>query len=151
MNKYLRPYCPDCKVIYGVETVGYLQNCTKCGHPLEMKSFNPWSKVALAVVLIAFGLITIFVKFPFIWIGAFIWAIFLILNSFRQWSTIQDLDNPQESQYVAPANKGEELKDDAKNIVVNCGACFHHYHVRKGQGIVTTKCPSCGRQARVMT
>lgn len=30
----------------------------------------------------------------------------------------KDLDNPRKSQYVAPANKVEELKDDAKNIVV---------------------------------
>ncbi len=90
MDKYSRLYCDGCKLIYGIATTGYLKNCTKCGGPLRLKSFNPWSKVAAAVVLIAIGLITIFViEFPIIWIGAFLWAIGLIFNSFRQWSAIK--------------------------------------------------------------
>lgn len=153
MDKYSRLYCDRCKLIYGIGATGYLKNCTKCGGPLRLKSFNPWVKVAAAVVLIAIGLITIFVtEFPIIWIGAFLWAIGLIFNSFRQWSAIKDLDNPQKSQYVAPPTKVKEgLKDDTKNIVVTCGACFRQYHVRKGQGIIKTRCPNCGRESRIIT
>ena len=123
-----------------------------------MKSFNPWPKAIGAAVLISIGLMTVFFNWmPIIWIGAFIWAATLIFNSFRQWSKIKSLDDPHKSQprkpgYTKADNKvKEELKDDANYTVINCGACFHQYRVRKGQGIVTTKCPNCGRESRIMT
>ena len=56
------------------------------------------------------------------------------------------------SQYGAPPSKiEEELKGDSKNIVVNCGACYTKFHVRKEQGVVKIKCPNCGRESRIMT
>lgn len=118
-----------------------------------MKSFNPWPKAIGAVVLIGVGLITLLIaEIPIIWIGAFIWAIGLLINGFRQWSKIKDLDNPRRSQYIAPPNPvRKEPKEDRRHVVVNCGACFHQYRVRRGQGIIKTKCPSCGREVRMST
>lgn len=158
MDKYSRPYCDKCKLIYGIGATGYVKNCTECGRPLVMKSFNPWTKLVGAVVLIAIGLVTILVtEIPIIWIGAFLWAIVLIFNGFRQWSKIKDLDNPYksqqgESQYTKAQHESkEELRDDANYTVINCGACFHQYKVTKGQGVVVTTCPNCGRESRIMT
>ncbi|MFC1892527.1 hypothetical protein ACFLYR_00595 [Chloroflexota bacterium] len=158
MDKYSRPYCNNCKLIYGIGALGHLTNCTKCGHPLALKSFNPWGKVVGAVVLIAIGLVTILLtETPIIWIGAFLWAIGLIFNGFRQWYKIKDLDNPYKSekgkhQYTEVQYEAkEELKDDANFTIINYGACFHQYKVPKGQGIVATKCPNCSRESRIMT
>ncbi len=158
MDKYSRLYCGNCKLIYGIGATSYLRNCTECGHPLQIKSFNPWPKVIGAVVLLCIGLMTVLFNWiPIIWIGAFLWAIGLIFNSFRQWSKIKGLDNPYKSQYdkskyaKSEYKVNEDLKDNADYTVINCGACFHKYRVRKGQGIVVTKCPSCGRKAKIMT
>lgn len=150
-DKYQRLYCENCKLIYPIGALGHVTHCSTCGKLLTMKSFNPWPKAIGAVALIVIGLVTILVAaIPIIWIGAFIWAIGLLVNGFRQWSGIKDLDS--RSQYVAPPNPAkEELRDDSEHIVVNCGACFHQYRVRRGKGIVKTKCPSCGRESRIMT
>jgi hypothetical protein len=47
--------------------------------------------------------------------------------------------------------KLENLVNAPDYIVITCGGCFHQYNVEKGQGVITSKCPSCGRQARIMT
>jgi len=84
--------------------------------------------------------------------GGFISGASLAINGFRQWSKIKKLDNLYGSKYAVPPKPAkEELKDDAKYVVVNCGLCFHQYRVRKGQGIIKTKCPNCGREARIST
>ena len=152
-DKYSHLYCEKCKLIYAIGVIGQAKYCNNCGHLLTVKSFKPWYSVIGAAVLITIGLVTVFVvAIPIIWIGAFIWAIGLIVNAFRQWSKIKDLDNPHRSQYVAPSNPVKnELKDDSKHIVVNCGACSHQYRVSRGKGIIKTKCPSCGRESRIMT
>ncbi|MFO7773522.1 MAG: hypothetical protein R6V59_06270 [Dehalococcoidia bacterium] len=45
----------------------------------------------------------------------------------------------------------QELSDDANYIVINCGTCFQQYRIARGQGIIVTICPHCGREARVRT
>jgi uncharacterized CHY-type Zn-finger protein len=150
-DKYSRLYCGNCKLIYAMEALGHVTHCSTCGKPLTMKSFSPWPKAIGAVALIAIGLATIFVAdIPIVWIGAFIWAIGLLVNGFSQWSKVKDLDS--RSQDIATSSPvKEELKDDEKDTVVNCGACFHQYRVHRGKGIIKTKCPKCGREARIMT
>ena len=149
--QYSRPYCASCKLVYGIEALGRVAHCSTCGKPLTMKSFNPWPKAIGASALIIIGVATIFVaEIPIVWIGAFIWAISLLVNAFGQWSKIKDLD--AKSERVAPASPiNEQLKDDSKSIVVNCGACFHQYPVGRGRGVISIKCPRCGRASRVMT
>ena len=151
VDDYSRLHCENCKLVYGIEALGRVTHCSTCGRPLAMKSFDPWPKAIGAVALIGAGLATIFIaEMPIIWIGAFIWAISLLVSAFSQWSQIKDLDGG--SHQVAHANPiREELKDDREHIVVNCGACCHQYRVRRGGGVAKTKCPGCGRESRIMT
>lgn len=96
LDKYSRPYCENRKLIYGIESIGFLSYCTECGRPLVLKSFNPWNKVWGGIALISVGVITIFfVQIPIIWFGAFIWGGSLIINSLRQWSKIKKLDRTE--------------------------------------------------------
>lgn len=158
-DKYSRPYCENCKLIYGIRSVGYLKYCTQCGRPLIMKSFNPWNKLWGGVALISIGTITVFFSvIPIIWIGAFILGLSLIISGFIQWAKIKKLDEARESQYVKPEykvrepqSKKDEIKDDEKHVVVTCGACYHKIRVRRGQGIVKIQCPNCRRESKIMT
>ena len=45
----------------------------------------------------------------------------------------------------------EHLSDDNDYIVITCGACFTRYNIARGQDIISTKCPNCGREARIST
>lgn len=47
--------------------------------------------------------------------------------------------------------KLENLVNTPDYIVITCGGCLHQYNVEKGQGVITSKCPSCGRQAKILT
>jgi hypothetical protein len=75
MAKYSRLYCKECKLAYGIGSIGYLDNCTECGKPLGLKSFNPWLKIGGGIAIISVGVVTIlFTEIPIVWIGAFIWG-----------------------------------------------------------------------------
>jgi len=82
--------------------------------------------------------------------GMVIRAIILGFNrrSISSWSEKIEPDKPHKSQRYEPK---ERLRDDANSIVITCGACFKQYKVRKGQGIIVTKCPNCGRESRIVT
>jgi predicted RNA-binding Zn-ribbon protein involved in translation (DUF1610 family) len=155
IDKYSRPYCKNCELIYGIGSIGYLKYCTQCGRPLIMKSFNPWYKFWGGVALITTGAITVFFSvIPIVWIGAFIWGFSLMINSFRQWRKIKKLDEARESQFVETKYKVRETqskKDDKNHVVITCGACSHKIRVRRGQGIIKIRCPNCGRESRIMT
>lgn len=61
------------------------------------------------------------------------------------------LRNKRDVQQSIPHKTEEELSDDANNIVINCGACFRQYKVTRGQGIILTRCPNCGREVTIST
>jgi len=93
MSKYSRPYCENCKLIWGVGAIGQIVHCTECGAPLIWKSFNPWPRVGGGIALISVGLVTTFLwLIPIVWIGAYIWGGSLIYNAWRQWSKINKID-----------------------------------------------------------
>ncbi len=93
MNKYSRPYCKNCKLIWGRYSIGFVLKCTKCGQPLILKSFNPWPQIIGGVLIIILGLLTFLVpNIPIIWIGGFIAGGFMIYNVFNQWSKIKEID-----------------------------------------------------------
>ena len=93
MNKYARPYCKNCKLIWGRYSIGLVLKCTKCGQPLILKSFNPWPKIIGGVSIIILGLLTLLVPdIPIIWIGGFIAGGFMIYNASNQWGKIAELD-----------------------------------------------------------
>ena len=93
MNKYARPYCKYCKVLYGKQSIGIVLNCTKCGRSLILKSFNPWLKTIGGITVILLVFISLFyTQIPIIWIGGFILGPSLIINSFKQWGKVRELD-----------------------------------------------------------
>ena len=61
------------------------------------------------------------------------------------------LRNKRDVQQSIPHKTEEELSDNANNIVINCGGCFRQYKVARGQGIILTRCPNCGREATIST
>lgn len=61
------------------------------------------------------------------------------------------LGNKRNVKPSIPYKSEQELSDDANYIVINCGACFRQYKVARGQGIILTRCPNCGREAEIST
>ena len=91
--QYLRPYCKNCKLIYSLIKNISLRNCTQCGKPLKLKSFNPYPYFFLGIVIFLISATTLIVSYmPIIWIGGFIWGISLMVKSFDNWNKIKDLD-----------------------------------------------------------
>ena len=160
MDTYSRPYCENCQLIYESQSIYSLSNCTECGKPLTIKSFNPWPKVGGGIALIGGGLAMVFNGLPIIWIGAFIWGGQLLYSAYKQWSQINRLGKTNDShatQYanakykVHGARNSDNKIEDDKNVSITCGACFHRIPVHKGQGIVEIKCPNCGRKSKIRT
>lgn len=91
-DKYARPYCENCKLIWGKQNIGLVMSCTKCGRKLVLKSFNPLPLCIKGLGIISLGGLTILFGFPFFWIGGFLWGGQQIYNAFKQWGSVQDLD-----------------------------------------------------------
>ena len=93
MDKYARPYCENCNLIWGRYSIGLVLNCTECEQPLILKSFNPWPKMIGGVAIILLGLLTLLVSYiPIIWIGGFIVGGSMIHNGAKQCDEISKLD-----------------------------------------------------------
>lgn len=93
MDKYARPYCKNCKLMWGRWNIGFVMKCTKCGRSLILKSFNPWFKFFLGLVIIVLGLSTFLFPFiPILWIGGFLWGGSLMFSGFDQWNKVKELD-----------------------------------------------------------
>ena len=90
--QYYRPYCPHCKLIYGKQSIGILK-CNKCGNSLIFKSFSPWLKIVMGILITILALGSTYIaESPIIWIGGFIMGPILIINSLDQWEKIRKLD-----------------------------------------------------------
>ena len=92
-DKYARPYCPSCKLIWGKQSIGLVMNCTKCGQRLILKSFNPTPIYIRGLGIMSLGGLTILLGLPIVWIGSFICGGQQIFNSFKQWNELKILDN----------------------------------------------------------
>lgn len=93
MDKYKRPYCENCELIWGKQAYNEISICSDCNQDLILKSFNPWTKVAAGLGLIAVVCFTLLIdSFPLIWIGGAYWGGSLIFNAIKQWVRIQKLD-----------------------------------------------------------
>lgn len=146
MNKYLRPYCEKCKLIWGNQSIGRVFKCTKCNRSLVLETFNPWPKVILGVGIICSGGLTLFVKeIPIIWVGGFLYGASLMINGLKQWSKIKELDDAKIGV------KKETGNDDANYEIINCGSCSTKIQALKGRGIIKIRCPKCSGEYRVMT
>lgn len=92
-NKYLRPYCTKCNVIYSlIKNIG-LKTCTHCQTPLIFKSFNPLPKLIIGFLILGLAITTVALAgSPIIWIGGFIWGIIMIYSSVSTWEEVEKLD-----------------------------------------------------------
>lgn len=59
------------------------------------------------------------------------------------------LSDKRSAQPCVPQDTEVESIDDVDSILINCGACGRQYRVSRGQGIVISECPNCGRVARI--
>lgn len=67
--------------------------CPKCGSVLKLKSFNPYPKLILGIIIFTIAIITLVIKIsPIVWIGGFIWGISMAFWSFKDWGKIKNLD-----------------------------------------------------------
>ena len=89
---YSRPYCENCGTVYSIWNFGVNSLCSKCGHPLSVKSFNPWPKALAGIGLLGGGIAMVIYGLPIIWIGAFIWGGQLIHSAHKQWSQIKKME-----------------------------------------------------------
>ena len=92
-NKYLRPYCKKCVVIYSmIKNIG-LKNCTHCGKPLQFKSFNPYPSCIFGIFILILAISTLVISLsPIIWIGGFIWGAYQIFEGLSNWEEVKKLD-----------------------------------------------------------
>lgn len=146
--KYERSYCESCKLIWGRESLGRILNCTKCGHPLILKSFNPWLRALGGVIIMGLGALTLLVRqIPVIWIGGFIFGISIIIRGFSQWADVLALDRNDPK----PTKKPSKPKEDKNSEIFTCGQCAAKIYVPKNKGATVITCPNCKVTRRVMT
>lgn len=89
---YARPYCANCKIVWGKQLIGRMDKCNKCGQETELKSFSPWPKIFIGLGVISLGAFTLILKLPLVWIGGFLWGGQLVFGGFNQWNKVQKLD-----------------------------------------------------------
>lgn len=143
-DKCVRPYCENCKLIWGSRSIGFIMICGKCGQRLILKSFNPWNQCLKGLGVISLGGLTLMSGLPIVWIGGFLWGGQLIFNGFKQRNSIKILDSDtsdtKEHQWV-----------DSTNVIITCGYCQQKIRLPKGKGITETKCSYCFREYKIRT
>ncbi len=75
-----------------IKNIG-LRNCTRCHNPLVFKSFNPYPKLIIGLIILIIAITTvIFSISPIVWIGGFIWGVIMVSQGFSEWEKIKELD-----------------------------------------------------------
>lgn len=92
MFPYARPYCANCKLIWGRQSIGRIEKCNKCNREIELKSFSPWPQFFIGLGVISVGAFTLILNLPLIWVGGFLWGGQLIFSGFNKWHEVQELD-----------------------------------------------------------
>jgi ssDNA-binding Zn-finger/Zn-ribbon topoisomerase 1 len=143
---YKRPYCSDCKLIWEESAIGRVAQCSKCGAPLILKNFNPYTKSILGLLVISVGCITFFIKeVPILWIGGFLWGLSIIVNAFRNWAKVKALDKNFQGNYFHSFFQPIKsfLKSTDRNHIVICSNCGRRNRVHKQHGQVSFRCGAC--------
>jgi hypothetical protein len=142
---YKRPYCPDCKLIWGKDAIFRVTKCNKCGVSLILKDFNPYKKSLLGILIIGAGCLTFFIKeFPILWIGGFLWGISIIVTAFQNWERIRKLDGDiQERKFGALFDPIRTFINRRKFTIINCINCEQKLRVPKIRRKLKITCPKC--------
>lgn len=142
---YKRPYCPDCKLIWGENAISRVAQCSKCGVTLILEDFNPYTKSILGLLIIAAGCLTFFIKeFPILWIGGFLWGISIIANAFQNWVRIKRLDeNARNEKFHFPLQFIKTFINRHKFAIIKCLNCEQKLRVPKIRKKLRITCPKC--------
>lgn len=140
-----RPYCSHCKIAWSKYDIGRIKQCSTCHSNLALASFYPMSKIIGGFAILIISLLTIVImQIPIIWIGGFIVGITIMVNGIKEKKSLMRLDKKAKPKKETPPPKVNN-----KYLMVTCGACNTKIKVKKGQGIVTVKCPECLGEYRV--
>lgn len=169
MKPYQRPYCSNCKVLWGKQSIWFFnfkpivyedsyegtsiaayvaeKKCPMCGGPVLLKSFNPWRKILGGIGILLASCAVVFIRIlPIIWIGGFIWGFSMIAAGISTWSKVQSVDKKREEE-----NQSKPLHEDKNYKIITCGDCYTQMRVKKGQGVIKIKCPKCSNEHKVQT
>ena len=142
---YKRPYCPDCKLIWGEAAISKVTQCSKCGVNLILEDFNPYTKSLLGILVIVAGCLTFFIKeIPVIWWGGAIWGLFIIGDAFQNWFRIKAIDkNTQEKRFYSILQPIKAFLNHRKYSIIVCLKCTQKLRVPKIKKKLIVTCPKC--------
>src|SRR5438445_6735499 len=156
---YKRPYCKTCRTIWGAQSVGRVFICEN-GHPLVLKSFNPWLRTVYgcAFALGTFATIAI-PHMPLIWIGGILFAPMYIWNGFKQWYQIRRLDQGSAVSTKLSTRRvcrsflsKMRLVLSPRNLtskVITCRQCSQKLRIPRTKKTIRVTCPNCKHQTLV--
>jgi hypothetical protein len=150
---YKRPYCKSCRTIYGAQSIGRVFKCN-VGHPLILKSFNPWPRVLYGCGFVAGSVATMAIPhMPVAWIGGILFAPIYVFNGFKQWLRIKKLDAG--AKVSVTLSLAARLRIFVRRLLVArtlasntifCGGCSQKLRVPKISRRIRVTCPRCKRQ-----
>ncbi len=142
---YKRPYCPDCKLIWGKNSINKITQCSKCGVSLILEDFNPYKKSLLGILIIAGGCLTVFIgEFPIIWIGGFLWGISIIATAFQNWAKIRKLDGDIRKKKIRFSLQFlKTIKNRWKFTIIKCLSCEQKLRIPRIRKKLRITCPKC--------
>jgi hypothetical protein len=109
----------------------------------EHSGLGAWFIILIGIILLAGGFVMYFVfDIGLIWIGGLVLGITIIFSGAKMLKEISIQNHPSK-KYTPP--------NDLSYMIINCGNCSYPYHEKKGQGMILSECPQCGRKSRVMT
>lgn len=142
---YKRPYCPDCKLIWGKNSIMRVTKCNKCGVALILEDFNPYKKSALGFLVIGGGCLTFFIKeFPILWFGGFLWGISIIATAVQNWGKIKKLDGDIKEKKISFIFEPlRTFLNRRKFATIECLNCKQKLRVPKIKKKLKITCPKC--------
>jgi len=153
---YKRPYCKACRMIYSAPSIGRIYTCN-FGHPLVLKSFNPWLRIVYGCGFVAGSIATMAIPhMPVAWIGGLLFAPVYVFNGFKQWFGIKKLDagakvsvrlslTARFRTFFAATRRLVVARTPASDVIL-CGGCSQKLRVPKIDKRVRITCPKCKRR-----
>jgi tetratricopeptide (TPR) repeat protein len=156
---YRRPYCKTCRTIWGAQSIGRVFVCQN-GHPLVLKSFNPWLRTLYGCGFAAgtFAIMAI-PHMPLIWIGGILFAPMYIWSGFKQWYQIKKLDEGSATSTELSTRAAlrrfcttTRRLFSPRNVILKviiCGRCSQKLRIPRTNKTIRVTCPACKHQVVV--